>query len=72
MIELKLTDGQAEAVMLALNEHIYMRGEVRHYVDTRYAERDSNFRNIKIGEVQSRIDRLNRVLSKIKQQGVSK
>jgi|Laugresbdmm110sn_1035088.scaffolds.fasta_scaffold529375_1 hypothetical protein len=66
MIVLKLTEGQAEAVMLALNEHIYVRGEVRHYVDTRYSERDSNFRNIKIGEVQSRIDKLNRVLTQIK------
>jgi hypothetical protein len=66
MIELKLTDGQAEAVMLALNEHIYMRGDIRHHVDTRYSERDSTFRNVKIGEVQDRINKLNHVLLKIK------
>jgi hypothetical protein len=66
MIELKLTDGQAEAVMLALNEHIYMRGDIRHYVDTRYSERDSAYRNVKIGEVQERINRLNYVLARIK------
>jgi hypothetical protein len=66
MIELKLTDGQAEAVMLALNEHIYMRGDIRHYVDTRYSERDSTYRNVKIGEVQDRINKLNHVLARIK------
>jgi hypothetical protein len=61
MIELKLTDGQAEAVMLALNEHIYMRGDIRHY-----SERDSTYRNVKIGEVQDRINKLNHVLARIK------
>jgi hypothetical protein len=66
MIELKITDGQAEAVMLALNEHIYMRGDIRHYVDTRYSERDSAYRNVKIGEVQDRINKLNYVLARIK------
>ena len=66
MIELKLTEEQADAVILALNEHIYMRGDIRHYVDTRYSERDSTFRNVKIGEVQDRINKLNHVLLKIK------
>jgi hypothetical protein len=66
MIELKLTEEQADAVILALNEHIYMRGDIRHYVDTRYSEHDNNYRNLKIGEVQGRINRLNYVLARIK------
>jgi hypothetical protein len=69
MINLKLTVAQAEAVAIAIQEHIYRRGDVRHYVDTRYSESDQDFRNCKIGQVQERFNRLNYVLNAIKLQG---
>jgi hypothetical protein len=72
IINLKLTVAQAEAVAIAINEHINRRGDVRHYVDVRYSTADLNFRNCKIGQVQERLDRLNYVLTAIKLQGDNK
>ena len=69
MINLKLTVAQAEAVAYAIHEHMERRGDVRHYVDTRYSTADEAFRNYKIGQVQERFDRLNYVLNAIKLQG---
>ena len=69
MINLKLTVAQAEAVAIAIHEHIERRGDVRHYVDTRYSTADEAFRNYKNGQVQERFDRLNYVLNAIKLQG---
>ena len=69
MINLKLTTAQAEAVAIAIQEHIYRRGDVRHYVDVRYSASDQAFRNCKIGQVQERLDRLSYVLTAIKLQG---
>lgn len=69
MINLKLTIEQAEAVAIAIHEHMERRGEVRHYVDVRYSTADQAFRNYKIGQVQKRFDRLNYVLNAIKLQG---
>ena len=69
IINLKLTIAQAEAVAIAVQEHIYRRGEVRHYVDTRYSTADEAFRNYKIGQVQERFNRLDYVLNAIKLQG---
>lgn len=58
MIELKLTKETSEAVVWALREHMNLRLPVRDYVDTRYKTMDEAFRNRKIGEIQTRIDRL--------------
>jgi len=69
MINLKLTVAQAEAVAIAIHEHMERRGDVRHYVDTRYSTADEAFRNYKIGQVQERFNRLNYVLNAIKLQG---
>jgi HAMP domain-containing protein len=69
IINLKLTTAQAEALAIAINEHINRRGDVRHYVDTRYSTADVEFRNYKIGQVQERFNRLNYVLNTIKLQG---
>jgi HAMP domain-containing protein len=69
MIHLKLTIAQAEAVAIAIQEHIERRGDVRHYVDTRYSTADVEFRNYKIGQVQERFNRLKYVLNTIKLQG---
>lgn len=69
IINLKLTTAQAEAVAIAIQEHIERRGDVRHYVDTRYSTADVEFRNYKIGQVQERFNRLNYVLNAIKLQG---
>ena len=69
IINLKLTIEQAQAVAIAIHEHIERRGDVRHYVDTRYSTADVEFRNYKIGQVQERLDRLNYVLNAIKLQG---
>ena len=69
MINLKLTVAQAEAVAIAIHEHMVRRGDVRHYVDTRYSTADQAFRNYKIGQVQERFNRLNYVLTAIKLQG---
>ena len=69
IINLKLTTAQAEALVIAINEHINRRGDVRHYVDVRYSASDQAFRNCKIGQVQERLDRLNYVLTAIKLQG---
>ena len=71
MINLKLTIAQAEAVVIAIHEHMERRasGDVRHYVDTRYSTADLDFRNYKIGQVQERFNRLNYVLNAIKLQG---
>ena len=73
MINLKLTEEQAQAVAYAMQEHIERRagGDVRHYVDTRYSTADQAFRNYKIGQVQERFNRLNFVLNAIKLQGES-
>ena len=69
MINLKLTIAQAEAVAIAINEHVNRRGDVRHYVDVRYSASDQAFRNCKIGQVQERFNRLKYVLNTIKLQG---
>ena len=69
MINLKLTIEQAQAVAIAIHEHMERRGEVRHYVDVRYSTADQAFRNYKIGQVQERFNRLNYVLNAIKLQG---
>ena len=69
MIKLELTIEQAKAVAVAIHEHIERRGDVRHYVDTRYSAADVEFRNYKIGQVQDRFNKLNYVLTEIKLQG---
>lgn len=69
MINLKLTIEQAQAVAVAIHEHIERRGDVRHYVDTRYSTADQAFRNYKIGQVQDRFNKLNYVLDAIRLQG---
>ena len=69
MINLKLTIEQAQAVAIAIHEHIERRGDVRHYVDTRYSTADQAFRNYKIGQVQDRFNKLNDVLDAIRLQG---
>ena len=69
IINLKLTVAQAEAVAIAIHEHMERRGDVRHYVDVRYSTADLDFRNYKIGQVQERFNRLNYVLNAIKLQG---
>lgn len=69
MINLKLTIEQAQAVAVAIHEHIERRGDVRHYVDTRYSTADQAFRNYKIGQVQDRFNKLNDVLDAIRLQG---
>lgn len=65
MIELKTTHDTAQAVLWALQEHLHQRLPVREYVDRRYASHDEAFRNHKIGEVQDRIDRLQRFRSQL-------
>ena len=65
MIELKTTHDTAQAVLWALQEHLTHRLPVREYVDRRYASHDEAFRNHKIGEVQDRIDRLQRFRSQL-------
>ena len=69
MINLKLTIEQAQAVAIAIHEHMERRGDVRHYVDTRYSTADQAFRNYKIGQVQDRFNKLNDVLDAIRLQG---
>lgn len=69
MINLKLTIEQAQAVAIAIHEHMERRGDVRHYVDTRYSTADQAFRNYKIGQVQDRFNKLNYVLDAIRLQG---
>lgn len=58
MIEVKLTKETSEAVLWALREHLNLRLPVREYVDNRYKTMDEAFRNRKIGEIQTRLDRL--------------
>ena len=62
-----LTEEQVDAVLLAINSHIYRRsgGDVRDYVDARYLEQDEAFRNVKIGEIQNRFNALNRGREKL-------
>ena len=62
-----LTEEQVDAVLLAINSHIYRSsgGDVREYVDARYSEHDEAFRNVKIGEIQNRFNALNRVREKL-------
>ena len=57
-ITITLTEQTAEALLWALREHMSARASVREYVDKRYAGQSEAFRNCKIGEVQSRLDRL--------------
>jgi hypothetical protein len=57
-ITITLTEQTAEALLWALREHMSVRASVREYVDKRYAGQSEAFRNCKIGEVQSRLDRL--------------
>ena len=57
-ITITLTEQSAEALLWALREHMSVRASVREYVDKRYAGHSEAFRNSKIGEVQSRLDRL--------------
>ena len=57
-ITITLTEQSAEALLWALREHMSVRASVREYVDKRYAGQSEAFRNCKIGEVQSRLDRL--------------
>lgn len=65
MINLKLTTAQAEALGMVITEHMHMRGDIRHYVDTRYSAQDASFRNKKIGDVQQRFDALTRILQQL-------
>ena len=65
MIHIKLTTAQAEALGIVINEHMHMRGDVRHYVDTRYSTQDISFRNKKIGDVQQRFDALTRIIQQL-------
>jgi hypothetical protein len=65
--QITLTAEQAEALFTAIQEHIYHRsgGDVRAYVDGRYAAQDEAWRNVKIGEIQRRFDALNQVREKL-------
>ena len=75
IVTISMTGDTAEAVLLALKEHLYIRCPVREYVDKRYAHMDDAFRNRKIGEVQERIDHLHTFIrhtqNKINNQGES-
>ena len=65
MINLTLTPAQAEALGMVITEHMYMRGDIRHYVDTRYSTHDISFRNKKIGDLQQRFDALTHILQQL-------
>jgi len=65
IINLKLTIAQAEALGMVIQEHMSMRGDIRHYVDTRYSAQDISFRNKKIGDVQQRFDALTRIIQQL-------
>jgi hypothetical protein len=57
-INITITETTAEAILWALREFRNTRTPVREYVDKRYAHMDESFRNCKIGDVQTRLDRL--------------
>ena len=57
-INMNIAHDTADAVLWALREFMRTRTPVREYVDTRYAHMNEAFRNYKIGEVQTRLDRL--------------
>lgn len=65
MMEIKLTTETAQAVLMALRDHINQRTTVREYVDKRYFHMDEAFRNRKIGEVQERFDRLQSFIDRL-------
>lgn len=65
MIEVKVTTETSEAVLWALREYINLRLPVREYVDNRYKTMDEAYRNRKIGEIQSRLDRLQPFLDRL-------
>lgn len=65
MIEIKTTDANAQAVLWALQDYLHQRLPVREYVDKRYASHDEAFRNHKIGELQDRVDRVQRFRSQL-------
>lgn len=65
MIEIKTTHDTAQAVLWALQDYLLQRLPVREYVDKRYASHDEAFRNRKIGEVQDRVDRVQRFRSQL-------
>lgn len=57
-INITITEETADALLWALREYVRIRTFVREYVDKRYVDMDEAFRNRKIGEVQTRLDRL--------------
>jgi hypothetical protein len=57
-INITITQETADALLWALREYLNIRTPVREYVDKRYAHMDESFRNCKIGDVQTRLDRL--------------
>jgi len=67
-ITITLTEQTAEALLWALREHMSVRASVREYVDKRYAGQSEAFRNCKIGEVQSRLDRLLNLTNRVQTQ----
>ncbi len=70
MITVNMTEETAQAVLWALREHLNQRTPVREYVDQRYAHMNEAFRNYKIGEVQSRLDRLQSLVDRLQTQAV--
>ena len=53
MINLTLTPAQAEALGMVITEHMYMRGDIRHYVDTRYSTHDISKRHDVQGKIEN-------------------
>ena len=67
-INMNITEDTADAVLWALREFRHIRTPVREYVDKRYASMDESFRNCKIGEVQTRLDRLQSFIDRMQTQ----
>ena len=68
IINMNITEDTADAVLWALREFRHIRTPVREYVDKRYASMDESFRNCKIGEVQTRLDRLQSFIDRMQTQ----
>jgi hypothetical protein len=67
-IHMNITEDTADALLLALREYVRIRTFVREYVDKRYVGMDEAFRNRKIGEVQTRLDRLQSFIDRLQTQ----
>lgn len=64
-VTLTITEDLASVLSWAIRDVVILRTPVREYVDKRYSSMSDSFRNRKIGEVQERIDRLERLQKKI-------